>query len=173
VGGSRSRSRPGTASAADPALIPGAAGKALPGCALSSFCCCPCPCHCLAVLQELATLHTLLLYTVPFKEQYGRILLSFYPSLGGALQLPAYCCGGVSRGPFPPAFCHQAECGKLSCRPIAASPLACLACSAGQAACGDSGAGPADGAGVPPGGTVLYCCSTSINGVACCSACIV
>lgn len=33
--------------------------------------------------QELATLHILLLYSVPFKTQFGRALLCFYPHLGG------------------------------------------------------------------------------------------
>ena len=33
--------------------------------------------------QELATLHILLLYSVPFKAHYGRVLLCFYPHLGG------------------------------------------------------------------------------------------
>jgi hypothetical protein len=34
-------------------------------------------------VQELATLHILLLYNVPFKYSYGRLLLAFYPAFGG------------------------------------------------------------------------------------------
>ncbi|PSC67217.1 ubiquitin-ligase [Micractinium conductrix] len=35
-----------------------------------------------SLVEELATLHILLLYSVPFKAHYGRVLLCFYPHLG-------------------------------------------------------------------------------------------
>lgn len=36
-----------------------------------------------SIPQEMATLHILLLYSVPFKTHFGRVLLCFYPHLGG------------------------------------------------------------------------------------------
>ena len=109
--------------------------------------------------QELATLQILLLYSTPFKEAFGEMLLAFYPHIGcerrGPLLgwSPAVVCtpkNGRAEVHVCPSRMHV---GASPFSDSAALPCPALACrSAGQAARCDQGAGPADGAGLPPGG---------------------
>lgn len=111
--------------------------------------------------QELATLQILLLYSTPFKEAFGQALLAFYPHIGcelcGRLLLTAAVgsAGGLlpqnALGrPLRPQLLGPA----LAC-PDCAPLLTRTCCSPGQAAPRDQGAGPADGAGLPPRGGLL------------------